>query len=361
MLRKFMRSLTPTLLLLGLLAVTGCGPKQKRIVFLNNNDSPFWNAARAGIQEADQKLNLKDAGMTAVMEINDGTAEGQISKLRQFRTQADVVGVAISIIDPNNVAIVDEMKALQAKGIPVVCVDSDIDREKFRDARSYFVGTDNLLGGKVLGTVAKNLRPDGGEYVQFVGKTGAQNARDRMDGFTQAIGDKEKYPEKGRMADDTDKTKARDNVRDAIRNNPKLAMLVGIWSYNAPAIVDVVDEKNRKDLTVVTFDAEALAVAAAGEGKIHGMVVQNPFEMGYQSVRLLKAMIDKDNKTTAEMLPQKDDKGENRDFYNTGLRVVVPDGSKLTPEMFKEFGDKVQFTSFPEFKKWLAAKKLESS
>ena len=32
---------------------------------------------------------------------------------------------------------------------------------------------------------------------------------------------------------------------------------VGIWSYNAPAIADVVDEKGSRDkYTIVVFDAE---------------------------------------------------------------------------------------------------------
>ena len=67
------------------------------------------------------------------------------------------------------------------------------------------------------------------------------------------------------MGDDFDRTKARDNVRNALRNFPDLKFLVGIWSYNAPAIVDVVKETGkRKQVTIVAFDAEPLAIEANG-------------------------------------------------------------------------------------------------
>ena len=64
------------------------------------------------------------------------------------------------------------------------------------------------------------------------------------------------------MADDTDEARARDNVRNAIQNHKdKLKVLVGIWSYNAPAIADVVKELgNERDFTVVVFDAEPIAI-----------------------------------------------------------------------------------------------------
>src|SRR5689334_15790223 len=54
----------------------------KRIVLLNNNDSEFWTAARSGIKSANEKLHLADVNITGLMEINDGTLEGQIQKLR---------------------------------------------------------------------------------------------------------------------------------------------------------------------------------------------------------------------------------------------------------------------------------------
>ena len=324
----------------------------KRLVLLTNGNSPFWDACRYGMRDGAADFKLADAGLEWVMEVNDGTTQGQLDKLRQFGSQSDIVGVAVSALKANNAAVAAEMRKLKEKGVHVVCVDADVNREKFRNSRSYYIGTDNRTGGQELGVAARNIMAarnvTGGSYVQFVGVTGSHNAIERMDGFKNIVG--AAYREADRMADDTDRTRARENVRNAMRNHPDLVTLVGIWSYNAPAIVDVIkQEKSREKYSVVVFDAEPLAIKQLGEGYIDAMVVQNPYDMGYQAVRLLKAMHEKDTATINEMFL--DSGNEGGDLYDTGLKVVVPDAnSPLKAEMF---GKKTQFLTLAEFKKWL--------
>ncbi len=329
----------------------------KRIIILTNGNSPFWDAARAGMQSAEKELNLNAAGLRAVLEVNDGTPQGQLDKLRQFASQNDIAAVGVSALDAGNVAIADAMTELQKKGVRVVTIDSDVDRDKLRKSRFGFIGTDNLAGGRELGICAKNLRPDGGGYVTFVGRTGAQNAIERVGGFAQGAG--EKFKSLDNMGDDLDRTRARDNVRNAIQNHAgKLVAVVGIWSYNAPAIVDVVKEMNkRSELTVVAFDAEPVAIEQMAAGMIDAMVVQNPYQMGYQGVRALKALIEDDRKTVAEMFPHH---GEPEgDVYDTGLKVVVPDAkSPLKKQMF---GAKTEFLTLGEFRGWLSKNNLTGS
>ena len=98
----------------------------KRIVLLNNTDSPFWDAARAGIQQAADDLKLAKAGFTASMDSNDGTEQGQIEKLRQYGTQRDIAAVIISPISSSNPAIADELEKLSKKGVIIGCFDSDL-------------------------------------------------------------------------------------------------------------------------------------------------------------------------------------------------------------------------------------------
>jgi ribose transport system substrate-binding protein len=334
---------------------------KKRLIFLTNGNSPFWDACRSGLVEGAKEFKLDEAGLTVAMEVNDGTAQGQIDKLRQYASQSDVAGVAVSVIQADNPAIVEEMKNLQAKGVKIITVDGDVNRETFRDARPYYLGTDNIVGGRVLGTAAqailKSRKVGKGGYVQFAGFTDNDNARNRMNGFKEAIGDA--YEEKDRMPDGMDLAKARDNVRNAITNHKDLVALVGIWSYNAPAIAEVATERNVRDkITVVTFDAEAGAIEQMTGGTIDAMVVQNPFDMGYQTVRLLKAMIEKDDTVIKEMFPNPDQK--DGDIYTTGLRVVVPaKETPLTKEMFE--AKAVEYMTLPQFKEWLKKYNLSSS
>lgn len=333
----------------------------KRIIFVTNGDDPFWDACLSGLREGEKQFDLAAAGLKVLRDVNNGTAEGQIEKLRQYATQDDVVGVAISVIQADNLAIIEEMRNLQKKGVKVITVDGDVNRELYRDARTFYIGTDNVMGGRVLGTATKALlearQVREGGYVQFAGFTDNDNARSRMNGVKEALGSA--YTEKDRMPDGMDHQKARDNVRNAIQNHKDLVALIGIWAYNAPAIADVVTETGtRNKYVVATFDAQAAAIAAMEEGKIDVMVVQNPFDMGVQTCRLMKAMLTGDEGTIQAMFPRR---GEPEgDVYTTGLRVVVPDSrSPVRPELFD--AKVVEYLELPAFKAWLAKYGLTSS
>lgn len=333
----------------------------KRLVFITNGDDPFWDACNAGLVEGAKRTDLAARGLRAVMEKGNGTAQGQIEKLRQLASQSDVAGVAISVIQAENAAIVEEMKNLAAKGVKVITVDGDVNRATFRDARSFYIGTDNVLGGRLLGAAARAILAargkSSGGYVQFAGFTDNDNARARMNGFREAVG--EAFTEADRMSDEMDLARARDNVRTALVNHPDLVALVGIWAYNAPAIAEVVEERAVRDrITTVTFDAQAVAIERMAAGQIDAMLVQNPFEMGVQTVRLLRAMHDGDEAAIGEMFPRR---GEpDGDVYTTGLRLIVPDADPLVkPDDIQ--GSVYEYMPLSAFRQWLATYGLSSS
>ncbi|MFM8379775.1 MAG: substrate-binding domain-containing protein [Planctomycetia bacterium] len=333
----------------------------QRFVFITNGDDPFWDACNAGLVEGAKRSDLAAKGLRAVMEKGNGTPQGQIEKLRQLASQPDVAAVAISVIQAENAAIVEEMKNLAAKGMKVITVDGDVNRALFRDARPWYIGTDNILGGRLLGAAAKAIltargKTSGG-YVQFAGFTDNDNARARMNGFQEAVGTA--FTEADRMSDEMDLARARDNVRTALVNHPDLVALVGIWAYNAPAIAEVVEERKVRDrITTVTFDAQAVAIERMAAGQIDAMVVQNPFEMGIQTVRLLLAMHTGDEATIKEMFPRA---GEpDGDIYTTGLRLIVPDTDPLVKPADIP-GDGHEYIPLSTFKEWLAKYGLTSS
>jgi ribose transport system substrate-binding protein len=333
----------------------------KRFVFVTNGDDPFWDACNAGLVEGAKRFGLEAKGLRVVMEKNNGTAQGQIEKLRQFGSQSDIAGVAISVIQAENAAIVEEMKSLAAKGVKVITVDGDVNRDTFRDARSFYIGTDNVVGGRLLGAAAKAIlaargKTNGG-YVQFAGFTDNDNARARMNGFKETLG--VGYAEVDRMSDEMDLAKARDNVRTALVNHPDLAALVGIWAYNAPAIAEVVQERGVRDrVTVVTFDAQAAAIERMAAGQIDAMVVQNPFEMGVRTVRLLTAMHTGDEAAIAEMFPNRT--APDGDVHTTGLRLIVPDtDARVQPTDIDMQG--FEYLPLTKFREWLASYGLSSS
>ncbi len=350
----------------GTASSTGETPKsttgKKRLIFLTNGDDPFWDTCNAGLQEGAKSMELEAAGYSIVMDKGNFKIDGQIDKLRQYATEPDIAGIAISVVQADNKTIADELKNLQAQGKKIITVDGDLNRMRFRDSRTYYIGTDNFVGGKTLGTALNKVlagrKVTKGGYYQFAGYTDNDNARSRMNGVQEGVG--KDYEELGRKPDQGDRNKAADNVRTALDNDEeKITALVGIWAYNAPAIADVVHERKiRSKVSVATFDAAKDAITAMSVGNIDVMVVQNPFDMGVQAVRLLKAMCEKDDKTVKEMFPNEGK--EDGDVFTTGLRVVVPDAK--SPVKATDFDPKVvEFMTLDQFKLWLAKYKLVSS
>lgn len=374
------------LLVLLLLSITGIGCKQsvdsssvekasvgkltKRFIFITNGDDPYFDVLNAGLQAGAEKYDLASSNIEVVMEKNNATAQGQINRLRQLVTQADIAAVAISVIQAENVAIVEEMKRLAEKGVPVITVDGDINGKLFSDARPFYIGTDNSIAGRLLGTAAKKVLEsrgvNEGGFIQFTGFTDNDNARARMNGCRDALG--KNYNELDRMADSFDHSRARDNVRTALVNHPDVNALVGIWAYNAPAIAEVVAERGVRDqISIFTFDAAAQAIEHMKDGHIDCMIVQNPFEMGVQTVRLLLAMVEKKDAVIAEMFPNSDEPGGDR--YTTGLRLIIPDdwaGKSSAPINAKDLESAVsagtlEVLTLSVFREWLKKYGLSSS
>ncbi len=337
---------------------------QKRIVFLTNGDDPFWDACRAGMDAAAEDLKIEDAGLSHNMDKgSEFKVEKQVAKLEQYLTQDDIAAVAISPIDASNRATAKALKDLRDKGVAVICVDSDMDHEKYRDSRFAYLGTDNKIGGQELGKAAKGLLPEGGDYATFVGVKTVANAIERIGGFAEGAG--EDFNSVDSMADNGDRNEAQENVKTVLDKNENVDALVGIWAYNAHAIVRVVEERAIRDETkIIVFDAAQAALNDMEEGKIDAMVVQNPYQMGYLSVKVLSAMIEEDGDAIKEVFasynPETKEFDEtDGDIFNTELRVVVPnEQSPLTKEMFRE---ETEFFYYEDFKAWLEERRLVSS
>jgi ribose transport system substrate-binding protein len=177
-----------------------------------------------------------------------------------------------------------------------------------------------------------------------------------MEGFVEGMG--EAGTEIERLADEADKNKARKNVEGALDRNSDLNQLVGIWAYNTPQAVQVVkDRKLGEKVDVICFDAAEASIKAMGDGDVDVMVVQNPYQIGYESVKLLLAMTEDDQAIIDGYYPEYAQEGE-KDLFKTELRVVVPNDNSISKDIFEP---ETVFMTHEEFKAWLAERSLVSS
>ena len=250
--------------------------KELKLAFVTNNNSDFWTIARKGMEKADNEL----ADVTAEFKIDsDGTAAEQKRIVDDLLTRG-VNGIAISAVDPvNQTSLINDA----AKKALIFTQDSDAPDSD----RACYVGTDSVVAGRQAGALIKDVLPNGGKIMLFVGKLDARNAQERIQGIKEALmGTKVQIIDV--RTDDTDRARAKANVADAIVKYPDVKGLVGLWNYNGPAILSAVkDAKKVGQIKIVTFDEAEDTLAGIREGAIYGTVVQQPFEFGYQAIKLM--------------------------------------------------------------------------
>lgn len=125
----------------------------------------------------------------------------------------------------------------------------------------------------------------------FVGKLDVANARERKQGIEEVLkGQGVEIAET--FTDQGDFSKCQDYVRTALdKYGDDLKCLVGLWSYNAPQILQVVkDKKLAGKIQIVAFDEDTATLDGVEEGIIHSTIVQQPYEFGYRSVEVLSKL-----------------------------------------------------------------------
>lgn len=256
---------------------------KKRVAFVTNNASDYWTIARKGTEKADAELPNIDVEFKIPA---DGTAAEQ-TRIVNDLVAGGISGMAISPVDPTNqTQLINDT----AKKALVITQDSDAANSD----RAVYIGTDNKAAGRQAGEMIKEALPDGGKIMVFVGKLDAQNAQDRLNGIKEVLqGTKVTIVDV--RTDDTDPIRAKSNVADAMVKDPDLAGLVGLWSYNGPAILSAATDAGKVGkIKIICFDEDDKTLAGVKGGGIYGTVVQQPYEFGYQAIKLMAKILDGD-------------------------------------------------------------------
>jgi ribose transport system substrate-binding protein len=250
--------------------------KKYHLAFVTNNSSDFWTIARKGTEKADAELDDVDVEFKMPAE---GTAAEQTQILNDLVAKG-VNGIAVSPVNPENET---ELLNKTAESTLLFTQDSDAPQSN----RTCYVGTDNVAAGRMAGQEVKKALPNGGKIMVFVGKSDAQNAKERFQGLQDELKGSN-VQVLGLLTDDADRVRAKANVADTLVKTPDVAGLVGLWSYNGPAILSAVKDANKVGkVKIIAFDEEADTLAGVTDGAIDATIVQQPFEFGYQSITMM--------------------------------------------------------------------------
>lgn len=226
-----------------------------------------------------------------------------------------IEGIAVSPVDAENQTPFLNEVAANSK---LITQDADAPKSK----RLVYIGTNNYKAGRALGKLVKEALPEGGEVIIFVGRLEQLNARQRRQGVIDELLEKpeqelgavkfdavdaknltaegSKYTILDTRTDNFDKAKAKSNAEDAITKYENVKCMVGLFAYNPPACIDAIKEANKAgEIKVCGFDEQDALLQAIKDGNAHGTISQQPWEYGYESVKMLKNILDGKQPETA--------------------------------------------------------------
>jgi ribose transport system substrate-binding protein len=272
-------------------AVGGCasddkgksGDKQPYVALISKGfKHQFWQAVKAGAEQAGKELNVK---VTFEGAAEEGNVDQQIQLLQTvIDKHPDVIGFAA--IDSQ--AAGPLMAQAKADGIPVVAFDSGVDS----DVPVTTASTDNLAAAAEAAKHMAELVGHAGEVALIVHDQTSVTGVQRRDGFVKYMKDNEPNIKIVDIQYSGDPLKATDLAKAIIAAHPNLKGLYGTNEGAAIGIVHAVQELGvQGKFSVVGFDSGKDQIDAIRSGLMAGAITQNPVGIGYETVKAAVAIL----------------------------------------------------------------------
>ena len=277
----------------------------------------YWEEVKEGAQQAAADINaeLGYEGEDQVRVTYSGPAESdnvdeQVNILDEELARYPVA-LGIAITDAQACDVQFDLAA--ESDIPVVAFDSGSDYQGLMAT----VATDNPTAAAYAADQMAELTGGSGQIAVFAQDSKSQSALQRVNGFVSRL--QQQYPDiqvisvyymdqleaMGQIVADeinagtyqrpgadsemeqevTAENITEEDVMDYIfAKYPEIKGCYGTSGEAVELITGTLDRLEKEDMAVLGFDADEEEVTAMEEGKIDGLVVQNPFGMGYAAV-----------------------------------------------------------------------------
>lgn len=231
---------------------------------LNN---PFFVTLRDGAQSA-----ADEAGAELIVSDAQNDTAQQQDDIQNFVTQQ----VNVILVNPvDSDAVVPAIEAANQANIPVIALD----RGASGGELATTIASDNVQGGNLAGEELIRL-VGSGSVAQLEGTPGADPARDRGQGFQDAIDAQSAVEVVASQSANFDRAEGLNVAENILQANPDIA---GIFAQNdemALGAVQALGDNAGDDVKVVGFDAIEDALSAIQDGTMNATVAQQPAEIG---------------------------------------------------------------------------------
>jgi ribose transport system substrate-binding protein len=284
-----MRKLLLVLLLLSLVAACTktTGKKKFTIAVISKGTThEFWKSIHAGSNKAASELTAQGTDVEVIWKgpLREDDREQQIQVVEGFAAQG-VSGIVLAPLD--NRALVRPVSEAHRAGVPTVIIDSGLESNDFVS----FVATDNRKGGTLAADRMGQLLNGKGKVLVLRYAEGSASTTEREEGFISEI--KQKFPGIELVSTNQYAGATRDTAKRASENllNTYGDQVQGIFTPNesstAGMLLALQDIGKAGKISFVGFDSSQTFIDALNANQLHGIVVQNPFNMGYLGVRTM--------------------------------------------------------------------------
>jgi ribose transport system substrate-binding protein len=264
--------------------------QQPRVVLIAQEiNNPFWLEIEQGARSAAETFELA-LSYIGPSRIN---SEEQLRLLAKIITSKPYAIIVQGLNDPNYRALIDEAYNL---GITVVTIDADEQDSK----RLAYVGSDSRKAGRQLGEQVAAATGGSGQIGVLMGSN-AVNQELRLQGFKDAIA---QYPQL-RIVDtrttSNSRLRAVEQTTELIQQHPAISAIVGFSALDGPGMAEAVqrlEAANANNTTITekhlpriyAFDLLPGTRDAIAQCLVSATIVQKPYEMGYEAVKLLRGL-----------------------------------------------------------------------
>lgn len=272
----------------------------------------FWQAVKAGAEKAGSEMNatIKWDGPQ-----KESDTAGQVGVVENAIT-SKVDGIVLAPLD--KAALAGVIRKAKTENVPLTIFDSAADVKE--NEYVSFVATDNRKGGALaaerMGHIVR-----GGKVAMIPLMANSASTGDREAGFEETI--KAKFPGITVIRSNygmSDRAVALKVTEDVLTANPDI---VAIFGSNESSTVGALQALKSRNLIgkvkLIGFDSTKQLAASLEKGELDSLVLQNPFNMGYEGV---KTIVDMKNGKTPEKR------------IDTGVALMTRDNMK-TPEIME--------------------------
>ncbi len=259
-------------------------PGAKIAVVSKSTKGEFWDKVKEGMQNAVKDVNTaygfkKDEQITMTFEgpDNEEDVESQINTLDAVIAENPSV-VCVSAGDMESCQA--QLEAARENGIPVIAFDSNVSDTELITA---FRGTDNTQIGKYAAYKLGSAIGKMGNVAVFSAQEKTESAQQRVKGFLDNIAN---YTDikvvETVYSDQVDDMKAA--MKEVLEKYPALD---GVFCTNANVsemFLEVNKNNSENKVAMVGVDATSKQQEAVKNGEELGILSQNPYAMGYQTM-----------------------------------------------------------------------------